>query len=117
MLGGDENAPGKQFITPLATLHKFQGWADKFLTTPNAGVDDRYAVLKLKLLGATTELIYHDFSAESGGQDYGDEWDFSLARTFAGRHKFLFKYADYRSKGFATDTTKWWVQYFIGFGT
>ena len=24
----------KGFTTPLATLHKFQGWADKFLTTP-----------------------------------------------------------------------------------
>ncbi|MES1263118.1 MAG: alginate export family protein, partial [Peristeroidobacter soli] len=25
---------GKGFTTPLASLHKFQGWADKFLTTP-----------------------------------------------------------------------------------
>ena len=25
---------GKGFTTPLGTLHKFQGWADKFLTTP-----------------------------------------------------------------------------------
>src|SRR3546814_8896470 len=28
------------FQTPLATLHKFQGWADLFLTTPSAGVRD-----------------------------------------------------------------------------
>ena len=25
---------GTGFVTPLATLHKFQGWADKFLSTP-----------------------------------------------------------------------------------
>ncbi|MCC7197916.1 MAG: alginate export family protein, partial [Gammaproteobacteria bacterium] len=30
------------FQTPLATLHKFQGWADKFLTTPSAGIRDYY---------------------------------------------------------------------------
>src|SRR3546814_1461069 len=28
------------FQTPLATLHKFQGWADLFLTTHSAGVRD-----------------------------------------------------------------------------
>jgi hypothetical protein len=27
------------FSTPLATLHKFQGWVDKFLTTPANGID------------------------------------------------------------------------------
>ena len=31
---GRQLACGKGFTTPLATLHKFQGWADKFLTTP-----------------------------------------------------------------------------------
>jgi hypothetical protein len=30
------------FSTPLATGHKFQGWVDKFLTTPVYGIDDRY---------------------------------------------------------------------------
>ena len=29
--------------TPLATLHKFDGWADLFLTTPNKGLQDLYA--------------------------------------------------------------------------
>src|SRR5690349_6448806 len=32
----------KGFTTPLATLHKFNGWADKFLTTPINGLDDQY---------------------------------------------------------------------------
>ena len=31
------------FQTPLATGFKFQGWADKFLTTPPNGVRDLYA--------------------------------------------------------------------------
>ena len=28
------------FSTPLATLHAFEGWADKFLATPAAGITD-----------------------------------------------------------------------------
>ena len=39
-LGG---SPGRgQFNTPLATLHPFNGWADKFLVTPVDGLDDVY---------------------------------------------------------------------------
>ncbi len=61
-----------QFRTPLATLHKFNGWADKFLGTPTNGLQDLSlsvtAVLgKFKLLG-----VYHDFSADTGGADSVD---------------------------------------------
>jgi hypothetical protein len=115
VLGGDQDRPGQKFVTPLATLHKFQGWADKFLTTPDAGVDDRYIALKAKFLGATASLIYHKFEAEAGSQKFGDEWDVSLAKSFAKRHKFLLKYADYKADTFATDTTKWWLQYLVSF--
>ena len=115
VLDGDQNQAGKQFRTPLATLHKFQGWADKFLNTPNAGVDDRYVTVQASFLGAKALLIYHRFEAASGSQKYGNEWDFSIAKTFAKKHNFLLKYADYEAKGFATDTTKWWLQYFIRF--
>ena len=115
VLGGDANQAGKQFITPLATLHKFQGWADKFLNTPDAGVDDRYVGLHITLFDAVASLIYHRFEAAAGGQKYGDEWDFSLSKVIAKKHKLLLKYADYNADGFATDTTKWWLQYFISF--
>lgn len=115
VLGGDENEAGKQFITPVATLHKFQGWSDKFLNTPDAGVDDRYAALHLSFFDAVASLIYHRFQADAGGQKYGDEWDFALSKTIAKKHKLLLKYADYNADGFATDTTKWWLQYFISF--
>ena len=38
VLGADDGAALTSFQTPLATLHKFQGWADKFLTTPPNGI-------------------------------------------------------------------------------
>ena len=43
---GSDNGVG--FSTPLATLHKFQGFADKFLGTPGEGIEDIYLQLKLK---------------------------------------------------------------------
>ena len=33
---------GESFQTPLATLHKFNGWADQFLLTPGTGLQDTY---------------------------------------------------------------------------
>ncbi|MBJ02636.1 MAG: hypothetical protein CMK00_07190 [Planctomycetes bacterium] len=35
LLGGS-GVVGDSFQTPLATLHKFNGWADQFLSTPVA---------------------------------------------------------------------------------
>lgn len=40
VLGNDRGA--FSFRTPLATLHKFNGWGDLFLTTPNDGLEDLY---------------------------------------------------------------------------
>lgn len=70
------------FQTPLATLHKFNGWADRFLETPLTGLEDLYLfasgdVGKYKLIGA-----YHEFSSDSGGLDYGTEFDFALTRSY-----------------------------------
>ena len=61
----------KGFTTPLATLHKFQGWADKFLTTPPNGIEDMYvnAIVNLKGVGALDTLAlllsYHDYDARA----------------------------------------------------
>src|SRR5690606_30123568 len=40
VLGSDDG--NKAFTTPLATLHAFQGWTDRFLATPDAGIEDTY---------------------------------------------------------------------------
>src|SRR5688572_6617018 len=69
IMEGDLVAPGvtKGFTTPLATLHKFQGWADKFLTTPGNGLEDLYATagVTLKGVGALDTVAavvsFHDY--------------------------------------------------------
>jgi Alginate export len=110
-LGGDETVPGRAFQTPLATLHAFQGWADKFLTTPGQGVMDVYAGLGHSLGPLALRLVWHDYAAEATGDDYGSEWNASAAWKFAERYEAMLKLADYRADGFATDTTKVWVQF------
>jgi len=103
------------FQTPLATLHKFQGWADVFLTTPTTGIEDLYgqAALSFKDVGpakaVTAKLIYHDFNAERGGADLGKEWNALLVTKFDHGISAGVKYANYTADTFATDRQKFWV--------
>ncbi len=109
VLSGDASLPGRSFQTPLATLHAFQGWADKFLTTPPQGIDDRYVAVVGKWGATSAQLVWHDFQAEAVGRDYGTEWDASVGRKF-GIVDVLLKGARYNADGFGTDTTKLWLQ-------
>jgi len=103
------------FQTPLATLHAFQGWADKFLTTPAAGIEDRWLGVNGKAAGWNLKLVWHEFDAEATGADYGSEWDASVTRKFAERYELLVKFADYSADELLTDTRKFWVQFAAAF--
>jgi hypothetical protein len=108
VLAGDSTA-GSAFRTPLATLHAFQGWADKFLTTPDAGVRDLYFAITGKALGADLLLRAHDLSAETGSGDWGTELDFSANWPVGKHYAVLLKGATYDAEDFSTDTSKYWV--------
>lgn len=103
------------FQTPLATLHLFQGWADKFLTTPSAGIEDLWLGVNGKVGGWTGRVVWHDFGAEATGAHYGSEWDASVSRKFAERYELLLKYAGYSADELLTDTSKYWVQFAASF--
>ncbi|MBM4218530.1 MAG: hypothetical protein FJ171_02610 [Gammaproteobacteria bacterium] len=98
------------FQTPLATLHKWQGWADKFLTTPSAGVEDIYVGLNAKRSIWRAQAIWHDFAAEATGLHYGSEIDLLVACTIAKRYEVMLKFADYSADEGFTDTQKLWLQ-------
>jgi hypothetical protein len=108
VLEGD-SAPGSAFRTPLATLHAFQGWADKFLTTPDAGVEDLYVAITGKALGADLLVRAHDFSAQTGSADWGTELDFSANWPIGKHYAVLLKGATYDADQLATDTNKYWL--------
>jgi hypothetical protein len=102
------------FSTPLATLHAFQGWADKFLATPAAGIVDEYLKVTYSL-GARGPLknlsavgFFHRFDADAARSKYGDELDVSLIAEVA-RMTFTLKYASYSAKQLLTDTDKLWL--------
>ena len=118
LLGSADNAKGNAFNTPLATLHKFNGWADKFLHTPKEGLQDISVKVAYnageygKLLG-----VYHDFQSDDdnavGDDDLGSEFDAAYNYKINKDLGLLLKGAWY-SKGDSsfglTDTTKYWVQ-------
>jgi hypothetical protein len=111
-----EGDTSQAFQTPLATLHAFQGWADKFLSTPDDGIEDLYFSIGKKFHGANISLVYHRFSPEAGGPDYGSEWDLVIKKNFAERYSVVFKYANYDARSHATDTQKAWVMLTANFG-
>ncbi|MEM7098664.1 MAG: porin [Pseudomonadota bacterium] len=107
VLGSDDGLFG--FRTPLATLHKFQGWTDKFLITPATGMRDASLGVSRRLGKFKVALAYHEFEADVGGMDYGDEVNLVGTYAVSDGASLQFKYADYRADEFATDTVKFWL--------
>jgi hypothetical protein len=109
----------KGFTTPLATLHRFQGWADKFLTTPVNGIQDAYVnagflskgVGPLDTLGIS--LSWHKFDSQRLSIDYGSELDLQLQGKYR-RTTGTLKYASYAASSTTPltqrDTDKLWAQ-------
>ena len=100
---------GESFQTPLATLHKFNGWADVFLVTPPGGLEDLYIQGTAKALGGKFSLIYHDFSAQTGGSDYGNELDFVASWSFMKNYSVLAKFALFDGDSSIPDINKFWL--------
>lgn len=107
-LGSDN---GVSFSTPLATLHKFQGFADKFLTTPADGIEDIYFTAKTKIKDVKLSATYHDLSSDEGSVDYGSEIDITAAYKINKNYNVLVKLAMYDADDYVTDTDKLWVQF------
>jgi hypothetical protein len=113
---GSDNSVG--FSTPLATLHKFNGWADVFLNTPGTGLQDFYAWAQVELpWEIPLKVALHKFDASNGGRyNYGNELDIAVSRKFGKHWTGLIKYAYYDSKnalapgGFNSDVHKFWAQ-------
>ena len=112
-LGSDNGSYG--FSTPLATLHKFNGWSDQFLGTPKQGLEDMYVSISGKALGGKWVVVYHNFSADQSSDiidDFGDEIDLSYSKNFGKSYFAGVKYAAYSAGDSASskvDTDKLWL--------
>jgi hypothetical protein len=113
LLGSDNGDYG--FATPLATLHKFNGWSDQFLNTPKEGLADLYASVSGKVAGGKFTLAYHEFSADESSttvDDLGSEINAVYVIPIAKHYKVGVKYAGYFAGDSAAgkvDTDKVWV--------
>ncbi|MDE2262660.1 MAG: hypothetical protein KGL45_09070, partial [Gammaproteobacteria bacterium] len=105
----------KGFTTPLATLHKFDGWVDQFLTTPANGLQDRYATVsygwkRVGLLDAiSATVVYHGFKSDRLGIPYGTEADLMLVGKWR-RCSAMVAYGDYSREEFAANTRRLWME-------
>jgi hypothetical protein len=97
--------------TPFASLHPFNGFADKFTTTPASGLVDTWAGLAGKLGPGEAALVFHRFEADRGDAHLGDEWDVSWKWLPGPRHELEAKAAKYGADTFARDATKLWLSY------
>ncbi len=112
VLGGNGE---RGFTMPLATLHKFQGFADVFLTTPASGVRDLqvmadYTLRNTPFTGPVRFAAwYHDFSAEHGSGDLGREIDLGLFADLTKNVKLTLKFADYWGADTLASRRKAWM--------
>ena len=105
------------FQTDLATKHPFNGWADKFLTTPDNGLLDRYLSVSTKIMGTSITGVYHDFESDKNSIDLGSEIDIIVKRKLHDALAVALKYAKYEAGGVVsiTDTSKLWLMFNFSF--
>ena len=104
-LGSDN---GQAVQTPLGTLHRLNGVADQFLTTPDEGLRDFSvsAGYKLRNVGIFEDVraraSYHWFESDEGNVDFGEEIDIALSGKWK-NIRFSLEYADYDANSFSSD--------------
>jgi hypothetical protein len=110
VLGSDGGNFG--FSTPLATLHKFNGWSDQFLGTPSQGLVDTSFTLAGQALGAGWKVVYHKFDADDASDtvdDLGSEFNLSYVKKYAEHYTLGIKYAAYSAGDIKVDADKIWL--------
>ena len=89
---------GISFVTPLASLHDENGWADKFLVTPVSGLQDYSLQYIWRNSPIKIDTRYHVFNADDNHRTLGNELDIDIEFTLAKNHILLVRYADFSAK-------------------
>ncbi len=125
---GDANDKDKGFSTPLATLHKWDGWADVLLAGAANGFDFGMNEIAVYLGYKKPDIgkfmfVYLRFKSDKDpgaiSKDIGKEYDLLYAKKLSKHLSFLAKAAFYKADdGYYTggslkgtnDVTKYWLQ-------
>ncbi len=92
-LGSDTDA---RIVTPFSTAHKFNGFADAFLTNGGTrGLRDLYARIApaIPIDGVKLSFAFHQFWDDQGGDDLGQEYDVLATWKLNDHVGFLWKFA------------------------
>jgi hypothetical protein len=112
---GSDN--GHAFQTPLATLHKFNGWADVFLITPKDGLNDYALTATWKIANLLPLTVAgHQYTTAEGNDDLGWEFNASLGYKIHKNVSALIKYAHFEGNTQAyKDIDRAWAQVEVTF--
>ncbi|MAQ99342.1 MAG: hypothetical protein CMI00_02270 [Oceanospirillaceae bacterium] len=104
---GETGTPGFSF--PYGTNHAFNGWADKFLSTPEKGLEDKYLKAATNVAGLGLLGFYHKFDSVQDSVDLGSELDLQAVKVLNKTYTVGAKYANYSAGDVGVDTTKFWL--------
>ena len=87
-------------VSPLATWHAFDGWADVFVNTPNTGLQDLYVWAQMQLPWELPlkGMLHKSDAAAGGGCNHANEIDVSLSRKLGKHWTAMVKCAYYDAK-------------------
>lgn len=97
---------GGRFLFPLGTNHKFNGFADAFLTTPVDGLIDYYTWVGAKFFGFNHKMAVHYFTTQHDSAELGWEVDYVAVRPIGEHTKVLIKGAYLDGRGVQHDITR-----------
>ncbi len=88
---------GVGFVTPLASAHDFQGWADKAFAIDSEGMIDRVVKASWRKFPLKIDARYHFFESVTNDVDWGREFDLDLILKIDRRNRIQLRYANYQS--------------------
>lgn len=102
---GSDNGIG--FNTPLATVHKFNGYADNFLVTPGGGLTDTYVSISTTV-GPEIKLAaaYHYFYDDGFDVEIGQEVDLVASKALTKNVTVLAKGAFFMGDAGQSDVSR-----------
>ena len=114
LLGSDDG--DFAFRTPLATGHKFNGWADVFLVTPADGLQDAYLFAGTTFsCGVKAKAVFHLFYSHEDGDEFGQELDLLLSKKLTDNITALAKYANFDGDNGLADVQKFTIEATLAF--
>ena len=86
---------GTSFVTPLASLHDHNGWADQFLLTPSGGLRDFSIQYIWRDSPWQIDARYHLFNSDSTNDHLGAELDIDFSIQVNRDNTLLLRLADF----------------------